>query len=197
MTALFQRMSEKMPEHLVDHIAKQVHRVFTKDVFQELQMLYSPFEKLFMENEDVFDSLIRLYPDMEVRVDSYYYWITVVLKLTDTKFIVWHEYQEYVNKERFLMEGEVKENTYLFTKFAYIGEGRHLEICDDVEKYQQKQSKNIMPFQFLNYCMKNDHCVEDNVYKNAKTHGKWMLLKKIMDVFDNVLWEEYIDDEWM
>ena len=45
--------------------------------------------------------------------------------------------------------------------------------------------------------MKNDHCVEDNVYKNAKTHGKWMLLKKIMDVFDNVLWEEYIDDEWM
>lgn len=193
-SALFLRMEEKMPQHLVDHVAKQIHRVFTKDVFQELRMLYSPFEKLFMENEDIFDSLKTIYPDMEIHVDKFYEWITVVLKLTATKFIVWHHYCENYVDEVILMEGEVKENenVYIFNKFLYVDEGRQPEIFHDVEKYHAKQCKNTMPFQFLHFCMKREHCMQYNVYKNAENYGKWIMSGKIIDTFYRYSWDDYV-----
>jgi hypothetical protein len=198
---LFKKMeAHDMPQHLVDHVAKQMHCVFSKDVFQEIHTMYSPFEKLFMESEDVFDSLTQNYPEMNIRVDREFEWVTIVMKLTATKFIVWHEYQEYVEKESILMEGEVKENenTYLFTRFVYMDEGRQPDSYHDVEKYHKKQYKNMIPFHFLHYCMKNEHCMEHNVYKNAENYGKWLMPKKIMDVFDIYLWEwEQLDNDDM
>ena len=189
---MFKRMQESnLPEHLVDHIANQVHRIFSKDVFQEIHTMYSPFEKFFVENgENVFDILKQLYPDMTVHVDMFFEWITVVLKLTATKFVVWHHFNDdYVN-EVILMEGEVKENenVYIFNKFLYVDEGRQPETFHDVEKYHQKQCKNMMPFQFLHYSMKNEHCMQYNVYKKAENYGKWLMHKKISNAFDFYPW---------
>ena len=194
-----------LPEHLVDHIANKVHRIFTKDTLQKINTMYSPFEKIFMESEDVFETLKKLYPDMTVHVDNYIDWITVVLKLTATKFVVWHSYMEYMEANTFLMEGEVdeKENVYTFNKFIYMNNGScrgwlcrcgHSETIEDAEQYHQKKFKSMIPFQFLHFCMKNDYCMEKIVYKNAANHGKWILPIKIINSFDNYDWGDYIPE---
>lgn len=194
-TKIFQDMLQAdMPEHLVMHVAKEVHRIFTKDTLQKINTMYSPFEKLFMESENVFDNLKKVYPDMTIHTDVYYEWITVVLKLTATKFIVWHNYEEgYINitEENFLMEGEVdeKENIYIFNKFIYMDEGRQPETIEDAEQYHDKKNKNMIPFQFLHFCMKNEHRMDSNVYKNAETYGKWVLPNKLINSFNAYPWE--------
>lgn len=189
---MFKRMQESnLPEHLVDHIANQVHRIFSKEIFQEINTMHSPFEKLFVENsENFFDALEQLYPDITVHIDKYIEWTTVVLKLNATKFVVWHQYYEYCVDEIILMEGKVKEkeNVYIFEKFIYMDEGRQPETFHDVEKYYQKQYKNMIPFQFLHYCMKNQHYIQDNVYKNAENHGKWLMQKNIINAFHSYPW---------
>lgn len=184
-----------LPEHLVDHIANKVHRIFTKDTLQKINTMYSPFEKIFMESEDVFETLKKLYPEMTIRVDKYYEWITVVLKLTATKFVVWHNYEEYYTNETFLMEGEVneKENIYTFNKFIYMDEGRQPETIKDAQQYHNKKIKNMIPFQFLHFCMKNEHRMDRNVYKNAEKYSKWIVPNKVINGFNAYPWEDSED----
>lgn len=187
-----------MPEHLVDHIAKQVHCIFTKDIFKKINTMYSPFEKIFMENENLFDAMEKLYPEMTVQINMFFGWITVVLKLTSTKFVVWHNYEEMFSNETFLMEGEVneKENVYTFNKFIYMDNGRQPETIEDAEQYHNKKFKNMIPFEFLHFCMKNEHCIDHNVYKNMEKYTKWVIPKKIINSFNAQLWvsPEEIDE---
>jgi len=191
-TKIFQDMLQaNMPEHLVEHVAKQLHYILMKDVFQEIVMVYSHFELFFIENKNVFDIMEKLYPDITVHVHYYFDWITVVLKLTSTKFIMWHNYEEQAISETFLIEGEVeeKENVYTFSKFIYIDKGRHPKIIKDAEEYHNKKCKNMIPFQFLHSCMKNEHSIEYNVYKNAEKYSKWVFPNKIIDLFNAYPWE--------
>lgn len=198
-TKIFEDMLQAdMPEHLMMHVAKHVHRIFSKDIHNEMHMLfssYSLFEKVYMENENVFDAIKKIYPNMTICVDIYYEWITVVLKLTSTKFVLWHEYHEFYSDETFLMEGEVdeNENIYTFSKFIYMNNGRNngrqRETIEDAQQYHNQKNKNMIPFQFLHYCMKNNHNIYHNVYKNAEKYGKWVFPNKIINSFNTYPWE--------
>lgn len=196
-TMMFNVMEKNgLPEHLVDSISNKVHRIFSKDVFQEINTMYTPFEKIFLEENDVFDKLKILYPDMSIHVDKYYEWITVVIKLNATKFIVWHHYEELYVLNCFLMEGEFNKdtNTYFFDKFVYMD--RNYNIIHDAEKYFKTRHGHInwIPFQFLDHFMlgyDDEYCyghIEKNSYKNAEKYGKWVFYKNILDTFADYPW---------
>lgn len=87
-------------------------------------------EKFFADNEKpTFEMLKNAYPEAEIYMDPYIYWVTVGVKLTPTKFIVAHDYYDSLyDNFVLLMEGEVKDL------------GSHKEVV--VSKYFEKDGHN-------------------------------------------------------
>lgn len=150
-----------LPEHLIDHVAKHLHANLLKDVKKEVIERHTDFEKIFLENSDddieLLDKIKMVYPDSEIWVDNYVDWITIVFKLTKSKFVLFHQHKEYrINKE-FYMEGEVDNKKVYVSRFFY-GDmwGRVQHTCDRIEKYLSGGSiygLTLIPFGFLQEVM--------------------------------------------
>lgn len=117
--ALYKTMEDAdIPEHLLHTIAKRVHKDYHRGICTYLETMYTPFERIFRENEVagslVLEKLREVYPELEIRVDGYYEWLTVVLKLNATKFIVFHEYKEQFAHDHLVAEGEMVDGNMVF-----------------------------------------------------------------------------------
>lgn len=185
MTAIYSSMLEAgLPEHLMLHVAKKVHTVLMKESLTKIGSLLSPFEKIFMENEDVLEALKKEFPEMEIRVQNDWLCgehITVVLKLTKERFILWHEYKEYRIDEVFLMEGFYKgDESYVMERFIWIDCWNELKM-NRVEEYRQQKCRNHIPFNFLHWAMNGAHRMVDVRFQDSGE--KWFNPDKILSWF--------------
>lgn len=189
-------MEAGIPEHLMLHLAKGVHTRFMKDSFQQIQNQFSPFERLFYEEDidSIYKNLTKYYPDVEVLVQNDFLCgehITVVLKLTKFQFIVFHEYKEYGTYEQFLMEGtysqvENEKTKHIYTMNSFIWKDMWKEetvTMHTVEQYRQKKNRNHIPFNFLHWAMTGLHNMIPVKFHDTPKKHTWFNANKIIDWF--------------
>ena len=174
-----------MPEHLVLHIAEGVHRILIKDSLQKIQTIFSPFEQLFHNEDDIIDALTEQYPELMIKVDNAVEYMTIVLKLNSSKFIVFHDYKDLDvsgSYEFILMEGEMRDNAYTVERF--IRKDESCEKSTSVEKYYYKRKgRNHKPFNYLHYVFKNDFCMENVRFRDSAKKLSWYNYDKIVNWF--------------
>ena len=163
-----------VPDHLMDHVAENVHRTFFRDISAQIQNRFTAFEQLFMEYNvpgiEFMDKVRELYPDVRLYVDEYFDWGTVVIRLTDTRFVMCHEYKEMHCRDykHIYMEGEMQGNTVVVSRFMYRDMYANLYYndkqydCHNAEAYFNRTSVNYIPFQFLNASFGRGMAINDN-----------------------------------
>jgi hypothetical protein len=189
--ALYKTMENALfPEHLTHSIAKRVHKDYQEGVCFQVNQLYSPFERLFREEgvpgEAMMEVLRREFPEMEVCVDEYYEWITVVLKMNATNFVMYHLYKEYGAHDNMVAEGRYVNGVMVFDRFQYKEMWRETVRYTSAKAYtSQERGVNWIPFQFLNNVMGGSHDPKDVKVVDAPAGTKWFNAEPILQWFDD------------
>lgn len=204
MTTIFENMMKAdMPEHLVLRIAEGVHHILAKDAMSEISKMYGPFEQLCRDNEPnaVLKELRKEYPNMKVCIDEFVDWLTLILKLDESKFILFHNYIEAPTNDILLIEGSVNsKGEYAFDRFYYKSQYREwTAVIEDAKEYfglnwrASNEGSNYIPFQFLDKVMTDrSGCAKDvDKYMRVETLSKWHCPKSVIQ------WFYEADDIWL
>jgi|Laugresbdmm110sd_1035091.scaffolds.fasta_scaffold101543_1 hypothetical protein len=200
--AMYKTMEDAdIPEHLLHTIAKRVHKDYHKGICTYVETMFSLFERIFRENEvvgsQVLEKLCDVYPELKIRVDEYCEWLTVVLKLNATKFIVFHEYKEYGVHDHLVAEGEMVDGNMVFERFMYKKMWRKEKLYSSASTYFAIKGTNYIPFQFTNSVMGGAHNVKGVEFSDAPAHTTWYhpndLLRWFLDC-EREIWRPIIEE---
>lgn len=191
-----------IPEHLLHTIAKRVHKDYHRGICTYLETMYTPFERIFRENEVagslVLEKLREVYPELEIRVDGYYEWLTVVLKLNATKFIVFHEYKEQFAHDHLVAEGKMVDGNMVFERFLYKEMWRKEKLYSSASSYFAVKGINYIPFQFTNSVMGGVHNMKGVEFSDAPARTTWYrpndLLRWFLDC-EREIWRPIIHEQ--
>lgn len=202
--ALYKVMDEAtIPEHLLHTIAKRVHQDYQEGVCFQVNQLFSPIERIFREEGvpgvAMMEKLRQAFPEMETHVDEYFEWITVVLKLNATQFIVYHVYKEYGADDNMVAEGRCVNGTLVFDRFQYKEMWRETVCFTSANTYFNVQKGvNYIPFQFLNKVMGgSDDSVGIKVV-DAPANTKWFNAEPILQWFhecEELIWMPIVEEQ--
>jgi len=186
--ALYKTMEDAdIPEHLLHTIAKRVHKDYHRGICTYLETMYTPFERMFHDNEVVgslvLEKLREVYPELEIRVDGYFEWLTVVLKLNATKFIVFHEYKECGVHDHLVAEGEIVDGNMVFERFMYKEMWRKEKLYPSASAYFAIKGINFIPFQFTNSVMSGSHNLKGVKFSDVPAHTPWYNPKDLLHWF--------------
>lgn len=193
-----------IPEDIIHTISKRVHMDYHRRICTYIDNIYSPFERIFRENEingvHALTKLCEQFPEMIIRVDDYFEWMTVVLKLNDTRFIVFHEYKENWTCEQLIAEGEYINDNMIFERFLYKDMRDKNKLYKNAKDYFNNKSINYIPFQFTNYVMKGIYDMDGVQFMDAPTNANWfrpeVIIQWFLDREDDV-WRPIAQEEEM
>lgn len=167
--------SAQIPRDVVDIIARRVHQTYFIAVQCALLSMLTLFEQIFYDHlQPTRATLAEIFPKCEFHVESHFSYSTVLLKLTDRDFVLFHTYDDY---ESFLVEGtcDFKHQTFNFLRFEHA---TALAQTHDFDTYfNNSKCKNWIPFQLL--CEVMDVPFTFHASNQFTGGGKWRHSEKI------------------
>jgi len=170
---------------IVDLIANKLHRIgFNDGIKDDIEKRKSLFENIFFEYEgNRLTALYEKYPDMEIYIDEYYEWTTIIFHLTKTRFILCHEYMETFMDHNILVEGDISSTNEIDIERFYHYQ-RNIAI-NSISEYLESGFNHI-PFQFL--CKMINRRVPYKHFQGIKQTvvRKWFNPKEICKSLTNI-----------
>jgi hypothetical protein len=195
-TAMFGNMDTYgLPDHLIEHVAKHYHMSEFKKIQSQIHSNYSEFEKIFMEYSELgaiplVTHLKERYSDFKIHIDMYNtdsHWITIIFKLTNTKFVLFHEHQYGGRDQRFFMEGEVLRKKVYMTRFYHINLRHKISFYNIRDYFYGKSGLTLIPFAFLKEVMPSKFSVVPEyftkTFHNSPQIKRSIFSKNIIDWF--------------
>jgi len=154
-----------VPEDIIDHIARKIHKEYYSETLKELQRNYM-FQSVYKRS--LTDSEFFI-------IDDWVDWTTVVIKLENNAFILYHEFFERPFSEELIAEGTYKGNVYTFHRFAYKQYRPHTETITDLDSYLETRKKDI-PLEYLARVLSSEGTYNDPEFiqhKHCKSVEGW------------------------
>ena len=172
MTSIYQEMeTHGVPEDVIDKIARNVHKENYSEVLNDMNKnyIFYAFHNLYKQS----------YDDIEYYIDDWVDWTTVVVKLDETRFVLYHNFFDWPCVEKIIAEGSLEGNTFTFYRFAYKQFSPKENTITDVNKYPFKDLHTI-PFYYLMEIMgiENTNEYHYKQHKKCKTWENWDSIKE-------------------
>lgn len=197
---------------IVDLIANKFHRLcFNDGIKDDIEKRQSFFEKTFFENEgNRLDVLFEKYPEMDIYIDEYHYWTTIVFHLTETRFIMCHKYMEMYDSHYILVEGDISSTNDIDIERFYYNNFHSNYSTNSLKEYiALAHGFNHIPFHYLCDMINPDvsHHICDMINPNLPykyTEGikqtsvrKWFNPEEICNSLTDIMTIEMIKMELM
>lgn len=146
-------LESHLPADVVGMVSEYVHKSRMANVLISIPDHMCSVEAAFASTADPISTLKKNYPDAKIYVDDWVDWLTVVIKLTDSRFFFMFSFVEGSETEEMLVDAFIENNVVkierlYYKSYHYMGDEFG---CDYLEEYVRKKQSffdNMVPFQY-------------------------------------------------